>query len=126
MEELIPEGSTEHFAIAERVFAQLMLMRFTPDQPVRDISDFVAAVRGVMAHPEAIGRLEAEALIRHALGEQTVWLAGIDAQQAGTVYGGLSVRVIQEKRLSEGAVRRLVVEAEGWAEANGIRLVVAE
>jgi hypothetical protein len=124
MRERIPAGGLEQMAIAARVFQRLMARQFTPDQPVRDISDFVASVRASMARPEAVGRLEAEALIRYALGEETVFLHGIDAQQAGNIYAGLSVKIILIHRLSDAEVTALVVEAEQWVESRGTELIL--
>jgi hypothetical protein len=123
MQKLIPSGGLEQTAIAKHVFAQLISLRFSSDQPVREISEFVAAARGVMTHPELIGRLEAEALIRHALGEETVFVDDISYVQQSNVYSALSIRVILEQRLPEESVARLVVQAEKWAQARGIKLV---
>ncbi|MFE0465557.1 hypothetical protein ACFW1A_40555 [Kitasatospora sp. NPDC058965] len=121
----ISSGGIEQYTIAERVFQQCMAMLFRVDQPVRDISDFVAAARASLAHPELIGRLESEALVRYALGER-VWLAGIEDRLAINAYMVLTVRVIRLKGLSPAQVRRLVTEAEDWVEASGIRLVLLD
>ncbi|MER5640078.1 hypothetical protein ABT095_24430 [Kitasatospora sp. NPDC002227] len=49
---------------------------------MRDISACVAARLAAAAPSVRFDRLEAEALIRHALGEETVFLAGIDSYRA--------------------------------------------
>ena len=105
------EGDSQ-CAISDRLFEQLVAMRFAVDQPVRDISDYVAAVVAAMDQSVRFGRLEAEALIRRALGEESVSLAGIDHDLATRIRAGLAAGVIREKGLAPEQVARMVVESE--------------
>ncbi|MGF1425066.1 hypothetical protein [Kitasatospora sp. LaBMicrA B282] len=122
---LTTEEGEAQTVISDLVFAELMARRFTADQPVQDISDFVAAARDRLNHPEYLPRLEAEALIRHALGEETVSLAGIARDDVLGIFAGLLVAVIRDEGLSPAALAQVVARAEAAAEANGVQLILA-
>lgn len=120
---LTMEQGNSQSAISDRLFMRLVAMRFMPGQPVRDISDYVAAIVMAMDRSVRFGRLEAEALIRHALGEESVSLSGIDQDLATRIRGGFVAAIIREKGLAPEQVTRLVVEAEDWVASSGVQLI---
>ncbi len=123
LDRMIEEEGHSQFAISDRLFVRLVTMRFTADQPVRDISDYVAALLAAMDPSLRFGRLEAEALIRRALGEESVSLAGIDRDLAIKIRAGLASGMIREKGLASEQVARLVIESEDWVAASGVQLI---
>jgi hypothetical protein len=122
--QLIPVGGWEQERIAAIVFERLVREAFSPACDVRDISKFVDEILVRMTNPGLVGRLEAEALIRSALGEEAVSTSGIDLGQAGSIRTAVSMTLINAMRLSSGHVERRVREAEQAAETEGVVLIL--
>ncbi|MGH3660863.1 MAG: hypothetical protein ACRDTQ_03260 [Micromonosporaceae bacterium] len=93
------------------VFALTVDRRFTPGYDVRQISEFVAEVRGQLSKEDDVDPLAAEGLIRSVLGE-TELAEGIPADIAMHAQIVLALKMIEAEGLSDLDLERFLDEAE--------------
>jgi hypothetical protein len=92
---------------------------FRTDADVRNISAYVADLRRRISAGTPPGRLEAEALIRAALGDQDVVINGISTLDGFTAQAAVFVDIALRLRLDETAIDQLIVRAENIAVERG-------
>lgn len=122
LRETITVDSADQIFIAEYVFGRLVNKRFSSSAPVADILPYLNKIRNSLRDPGDLSVLEAESLIRRALGEKSVSIDGIEMSRMLTIYSGISVRIIKDLRIADRNVASLVIEAEEAAEGLGIIL----
>lgn len=92
-------------------FREAVERRFTADTDVREITAFLAQPRPRLTPELTLAPLEAEALIRSALGE-TGLVQSIGTQQVVTLRMQLFVYLVEDLALSDEDLDRLLIDAE--------------
>jgi hypothetical protein len=108
-------------AIAGRiaaVFGLAVQRKFGPDSDVRAIVAFVAEARAELAEGDDIPPLEAEALVRAALGESEL-AENISQDVAVPAQIVLAVKILRDEHLSGKEVDQLLAEADALAKRWG-------
>jgi hypothetical protein len=107
-------------AVLTATFELAVVRHFKPGDDVRVIGEFVRDVRESYS-ADVFRQIDAEALIRAALGED-VSTDGIDMRSEFHTKVFTIVEVVERHGLSERAVDAMVVEAERVAIARGFAL----
>ncbi|WP_433136149.1 hypothetical protein ACQPZ8_28405 [Actinomadura nitritigenes] len=116
----IPPQSSEGGAVAEHVFNRVVSQYFTPATPVAEISRYVIMLNEMTTDP--LNPIDAEMVIRRALGEVDVSLVGLSAGQIHTMRAIIAGDLARRMKLQKAAVYRLIIEAERNARAAGVNL----
>jgi len=114
-------GQDNWSAVAGRiaaVFGLAVHRKFGSESDVRAITEFVADTRADIDEGEDIRPLEAEALIRAALGE-TELAEGIPPDVAVPTQVVLAIKILRDEHLSGKDVNELLGEAESLAQRWG-------
>ncbi|MFC1408976.1 hypothetical protein ACEZCY_06720 [Streptacidiphilus sp. N1-12] len=99
-------------AMVEAIFEKLVRSVFAPGQDVHDIAEFVGLMVGRLSESNKVNRMDSEALIRVALGEQEVYLEGIGAVDSLQIKGYVAFMAAERLGMSETDIDRLVHETE--------------
>lgn len=119
----IPVGSdgwrADEFAVTEAACELAVRRYFGDDYDVRSVTSFAAGLRSSWGGTFGLTLVDFEAVIRAALGEDFIDLAGISAGAAGEVHCVAVTRVYQLMEWDEQAVRRVISDAEMVAFRRG-------
>ena len=114
-----PGWNDDEPAVFQAAFELALQVMFPAGADVRDITHFVADLRSRLSQGSAPGQLEAEALMRRAMGDSDVVISGISRMDAFKIYSGVTHKIVFDLHLSEPDVNRLVVDAEKLAFDRG-------
>lgn len=109
----------DELAVVEVAFQMAAHRLFRTDADVRNISAYVADLRRRITTATPPGQLEAEALIRAALGDQDVVINGISTLDGFTAQAAVFVDIALRLGLDEAAIERLIARAEKIAVERG-------
>ncbi|MEV6970592.1 hypothetical protein AB0M47_36350 [Hamadaea sp. NPDC051192] len=106
-------------AVWQAAFELAVVLRFVATTPVHEIAAYVQYMRtSFHADLKKIVPIEAEAMIRAALGED-LDLSGIRQQQRAHVYFTTFVLIVRERSMSEKQLRSILIKAENLARRRG-------
>jgi hypothetical protein len=109
------------------VACQLAVRRlFSESIDVREITKFVMELRSRVHSTTPPDQLEAESLIRAALGDHDVVVSDINSMNIFTAYGAILGHATQRLALSEDDIRKLIRESERLAFEQGWKPPLAD
>ena len=116
-----PSVGSERFEISERLLSSLIRKLFSSNASVAEITDFVRSVNSGLSSENRFDLLAAEAVVRDALGEEAVSLAGIGSAQINVIRNIISFAAIQSMSVSESVIANFVIAAERDTLSRGAR-----
>ena len=106
---------------------EIVLRRyFKPDYDVRDVTEFARYLRQASGQDLGTGLMQAEALLRHALGETEISISDLTLDARVTMLGVAAGVAVRKLGLDSGAVNEMVMRAEEEARVLGWKVPLAD